>query len=223
MPVEKIWALAAFFLTILVLSYVLGDNPLFRIATYLFVGVSAGYVTVLIIYQVFVTRLFNPFIAGNLQQKLLLLIPIALGFLLIFKLFPKLSSIGNVSMGFLVGVGVAIAIGGAITGTLFGQIQGAINPFDLSTARGSAIGQLAGGVFLLGGTITSLAYFHFGARNRTEPTPTRPATVEILAKIGQIFIAITLGSLFAGVLAAAITALVERLDYIIGFFRSLFP
>lgn len=223
MPAETVWILAAFFLTILVLSYVLGDNPLFRIATYLFVGVSAGYVTVLIIYQVFVARLFNPFIAGNMQQKLLLLIPIALGFLLLFKLFPKLSSVGNVSMGFLVGVGAAIAIGGAITGTLFGQIQGAIQPFDLSAAQPNAIGQLAGGVFLLGGTITSLAYFHFGVRSRKEPTSARPPVIEILAKIGQIFIAITLGSLFAGVLAAAVTALMDRLDFIIRFFQSLFP
>jgi hypothetical protein len=222
MPAETVWTLAAFFLTVLVLSYILGDNPLFRIATYLLVGVSAGYVTVLIIYQVLITRLFNPFLSGNLQQKLLLLIPIALGFLLLFKLFPKLSSIGNVSMGFLVGVGVAIAIGGAITGTLFGQIQGAISGFDLSAAQGNAIGQLAGGIFLLGGTITSLAYFHFGARSRTEPTPARPPVVEILAKIGQIFIAVTFGSLFAGVLAAAVTALIERLDFIIGFFQSLF-
>lgn len=222
MPSETIWTLAAFFLTVLVLSYVLGDNPLFRIATYLFVGVSAGYIAVLIIYQVLVAKLFNPFIAGSLQQKLLIVIPFVLGLLLIFKLFPRLAAVGNVSMGFLVGVGAAVAIGGAITGTLFGQIQGAINPFDLSTAPGSAIGQLAGGIFLLGGTITSLAYFHFGARSRTEPTSARPGVIEILAKIGQIFIAITLGSLFAGVLAAAITALIERLDFIIKFFQSLF-
>ncbi len=118
MPSETIWTLAAFFLTVLVLSYVLGDNPLFRIATYLFVGVSAGYIAVLIIYQVLVAKLFNPFIAGSLQQKLLIVIPFVLGLLLIFKLFPRLAAVGNVSMGFLVGVGAAVAIGGAITGTL---------------------------------------------------------------------------------------------------------
>ena len=222
MSPETIWTLAAFFLTVLVLSYVLGDNPLFRIATYLFVGVSAGYITVLIIYQVLIAKLFNPFISGSLLQKLLFMIPFVLGILLIFKLFPRLAAVGNVSMGFLVGVGAAVAIGGAVTGTLFGQIQGTIMPFDLSTAPGSAIAQLAGGVFLLGGTITSLAYFHFGSRSRTEPTPARPGVVEVLSKIGQIFIAITLGALFAGVLAAAVTALIERLDSIIKFIQSLF-
>jgi hypothetical protein len=38
--------------------------------------------------------------------------------------------------------------------------------------------------------------------------------VELLARIGQIFIAITLGALFAGIFAASITALIERLDFI---------
>jgi len=39
----------------------------------------------------------------------------------------------------------------------------------------------------------------------------RGAVIEILAKIGQIFIAITLGALLAGIFTAALTALIERL------------
>jgi hypothetical protein len=42
-----------------------------------------------------------------------------------------------------------------------------------------------------------------------------------MAKIGQVFIAITLGALFAGVYATAITALIERLDFIMQFLQSL--
>ena len=61
--------------------------------------------------------------------------------------------------GFLVGVGAAVAIGGAVTGTLFGQIQGAIKPFDLSNNQGSAIGQLAGSIFLLIDVATQHQWF----------------------------------------------------------------
>ena len=39
-------------LTIMVLSYLVGDNPMFRIAIFIFVGVSAGYVGAVALYQV---------------------------------------------------------------------------------------------------------------------------------------------------------------------------
>ena len=47
-----------------------------------------------------------------------------------------------------------------------------------------------------------------------EQAPSRPLFVETLAQVGQLFLAVTLGSLFAGVFSAAITALIERLDFI---------
>ncbi len=60
MQTDLIWTAAAFFLTILVLSYILGDNPLFRAVTYIFIGVSAGYVAVLLINQIQLPRLVDP-------------------------------------------------------------------------------------------------------------------------------------------------------------------
>lgn len=222
MPADLIWTLVAFFLTLLVLSYALGDNPLFQIASYLFVGVTAGYVAVLIIYQVLWAKLALPLLTAPLEQRLLTLVPLVLSFLLIFKLFPSAAALGNISMAFLVGVGAAVAIGGAFTGTLFGQIQGAISPFDLPDDAGAALAQAAGGFVLLFGTMTSLAYFHFGARRSGQVNLRQPKVVSLFARIGQVFIAITLGALFAGVIAAALTALIERLDFIIQFLYSFF-
>ena len=43
----------------------------------------------------------------------------------------------------------------------------------------------------------------------------RSKAVEAISKIGGIFIAITFGALYAGVYSAALTALIERLDYIL--------
>ncbi len=222
MPADIIWTLVAFFLTLLVLSYALGDNPLFQIASYLFVGVAAGYIAVLILYQVVWAKLALPLMTAPLEQKLLTAAPLALSFLLIFKLFPRTAAVGNVSMAFMVGVGAAVAIGGAFTGTLFGQIRGALSPFDLPEDTGAALSQLAGGIILLFGTMTSLAYFHFEAHQPGRVNLRQPKIVRLFARFGQIFIAVTLGALFAGVLAAALTALIERLDFVIRFILSFF-
>lgn len=224
MAPDLLWTLIAFFLTILVLSYVLGDNALFRMVMMIFVGISAGYGAVLLFYQVIMPRLIAPLMNAPLADRTGLIILAALSILLLFKLSPRLSILGNPSMALLTGVGAAVAISGAVSGTLFGQINGTISLFDLSglSSAGSAISQLFGGIVLLTGTICSLAYFHFGARKKGgENTGVQPALIQILAGIGKVFIAITLGALFAGVLAASLAALIERLDFLINVIKPL--
>lgn len=212
--------IAALFLTVMVLLYLLiGDNALFRLVTYLFVGAAAGYVAVLVIFQVLIPRFFNLFNVGNLTYLLLGLIPFVLGILLVFKLIPRLSGVASLSMAILVGVGAAVAVGGAIFGTIGGQISGTISLFRINQG-GDVLARLAEGVFVVFGTISTLAYFQFTTRSRAalpeQETPNRREVVpEVLAKIGQVFIGVTLGAMFAGVYAASLSALVERIGFII--------
>jgi hypothetical protein len=127
-------------------------------------------------------------------------------------------------MAYLVGAGAAIAIGGALLGTLFTQVKGAINAFAVTEAGGSGINIpiLLESAFFLLGTIATLAYFNFSARSKDGQPAKRTPLVSMFATIGQFFIAVTLGAVFAGVLTSTITALIERSDFIIktisGFF-----
>ncbi len=216
-----IWTALSFILTILVLSYVfLGDNPLFRVATYAFVGVAAGYVVLVSFNQVIWPKLLLPLILPDtpLAEKALLIVPLVLGVLLLAKLFPRLAPVGNVSMAYLVGVGAAIAIGGAVLGTLFPQGAAAASQFDLRAAQAQDrnIGiALVEALILLVGTASSLMYFYFGARPSAEGQPAqRAAVIESAAQVGKVFIVITLGAVFAGVYSAAISALVERVYFL---------
>ena len=212
---DLIWTLAGFLLTLLVFSYILGDNFLFRLAMYIFVGVTAGYLATIVIYQVIWPRLIQPVMASmdNLPGLLILLIPALLAVLLAMKAFPALSKFGNVPMGFLVGLGAAVTVGGAVQGTLFGQIGGALKMFEFEPGSG-VFAQFILGVIALFGTIATLVYFQFSAGKKRAETPKRAVWVELLAGIGQVFIAITLGALFAGVYTAAMTALVDRVQFI---------
>ena len=227
MSLDLIWTLVGFLLTLMILSYLLGDNVFFRLATYGFVGVVAGYVVALVIDQVVITRLIQPLVFGSFNQMLLVLPPLVLSVLLFAKLSPRLASLGNLSMAYLVGVGAAVVIGGSVMGTILGQANGLIAPFDLTQPSGEQnyLLRLAEGGFMLVGAITSLIYFHFGARDKGDQAagegPRRSRLIEGLAKIGEIFIGITLGAVFAGVLSAALTALVERLAFIIETIKTL--
>ena len=215
-------------LTIMVFLYLfIGDNALFRIVTYTFIGVASGYVAVIILFQVLVPRLIDPLLGG----QLFVLIPLLLGALLLFKLSPRLSFLGTWSMAVLVGVGAAVAVGGAIFGTLFGQVGGTIGIFprlgDLGAAMQQGlladwVAQLMEGFFVLIGAICTLAFFHFGAPNRPNQPVRRTRFVEILGLIGQVFIGITLGATFAGVYIASISAFIERLSSMINVLASTF-
>lgn len=223
-PPELVSGVIAFLLTVFVLSYLIGDNFLFRAAIYIFVGVSAGYVTAIVWHQVLAPHLLRPMLFGSASEKILASVPLLLAILLLAKAIPPLSKIGTLPVAFMVGVGAAVAIGGAITGTLFPQTLAAIDVFDLNAAdaRGVSSGvQLIKGGLMLLGTISTLVYFQFSAKRGDDGKYRRNPLTNILALIGSVFIAITFGVLFAGVYSAALTAFIERLDFLSTFIASL--
>lgn len=224
-PLDLITGVLSFLFTLLILSYLIGDNPLFRIAVYLFVGITAGYVASVIWWQVLTPRLFTPLLpallTGSVIEKVIILVPWFGTVFILMKISPRLSKIASITMAFLVGAGAAVIIAGALIGTVIPQVSATINFFDtqLAAARNINIAEVIGnGSIVLAGVVTSLAYFHFGARLQANGSTRRFILIEILAWVGRIFIGITLGVIFAGVYAAALTAFIERISSLINFF-----
>jgi hypothetical protein len=221
---DLIGAIVGFFLTLMVFSYVFGDNALFRATIHIFIGVTAGYAAIVAWYNVIWPQLILPLINGTRSEKLYVLFPLVLGGLLLFRASPRLSRLGNPAVAYMVGVGVAVAIGGAVMGTIFPQTLASINLLDLQAPQINGVSPLllfVEAFLVILGTVTTLVYFHFGARQRADGAPRRPEWVEGLALVGQIFIAITLGVIFAGVLTASMTALIERMQSLADFILPL--
>lgn len=217
MPNELIFGAISFLLTLMILSYLIGDNALFRFAVHIFVGVSAGYVAIVALYQVIWPYLLIPLVSAPMLERGLTLIPFVLSALLLMKISPRLGWLGGPAVAYLVGVGAAVAIGGAILGTILPQAAAAVAPFDWRNAP-DPVTSLFNGAVMLTGTIGTLAYFHFGARRRDDGSIKRNFLVEALAWLGKLFVALTLGALFAGVYAAALSALIERIHSLLSVF-----
>lgn len=209
--------LAGLLFTLMIFSYVIGDNFLFRLALYIFTGVSAGYIASVSWWQVLVPKLIIP-LTTNPVQEVLLLVPLLGIFMIIMKISPRLSGIARFAMAFIVGTAAAVTIAGALRGTLIPQVEGTINAF--SPALG-LINIMTNGLAVLLGTALTLIYFHFGAHTRADGSVRRLGVIEILAWLGRFFIGVTLGVVFAGVYAAALTALIERISSMINLFRNL--
>jgi hypothetical protein len=211
-------------LTIMVLSYLVGDNPMFRIAIFIFVGVSAGYVGAVALYQVIIPKVVLPLVNDPLANFPALVVPIILSLLLLTKIFPRISWLGSASMAFMVGVSAAVAIAGALIGTLVPQFIASIAPFSIKTTSGigSMLENLSEGAVMLLGTVTTLAYFHFGVKSSGPGAGSPNPIMKYMGLIGQFFIAVTFGVLFTGAYAAAVSALIGRMYFIWNFILSFF-
>ncbi len=222
---DLVGALISFTFTVIIFSYILGDNPLFRLVIHIFIGVAAGFAAGMIFYNVILNQLIFPLIEKPAATFLFVIPPLLLGIWLLSKIFPSLTRFGNPVVAYLVGVGAATAIGGAVLGTIFPQIGASASLFDLHANLSSStnIGIFLGrGILILVGTAATLAYFQFGAKGAPGQRGTQ-SWMDVLRLIGQIFIAITFGFIFAGVYSAALTALIERGNFIVNSLQLFLP
>jgi len=223
---DPIGVIIGFVLTVMVLSYLIGDNILFRLAVHVFIGVASGYAAVLILYNVLWYQVLVPvlqaFNTGELQSLPAYVIQVApaiiLGLWMFTKVTPGLSRWGTPVLAFLSGVGAATVVAGAVLGTIFPQVGASANMLNSQTAPpelSKLVGWFINGLVVLVGTITTLIYFHFGVKPQEEGEPVhRPLILDYLSTAGQGFIVVTLGVLFAGVYIATLSALIDRVRFL---------
>ena len=223
---DPIGAIIGFVLTLMVLSYIIGDNILFRLAISIFVGAASGYAAVLVIYNVIWHQVLVPLFQGisaggsdSLINYVVQVVPaVILGIWMMTKMSPRLARGGTPVLALLTGVGAATVIAGAVRGTILPQAGASISLLDIQTApleMNEMVGWFINGLVVLLGTVTTLIYFQFGIKRQEEGVPAqRSAILEYLSTVGQGFIVITLGVLFAGVYIAALTALIDRVQFI---------
>jgi hypothetical protein len=204
-------------LTLLILSYLLGDNPLYRLALHLFVGALVGYSFGVVLRDVFL----NIVLAQLPTDPLAVIVPLVLGILLLFKGFPKQAYVGNLSVAYLVGVGTAVALSGALLGTLVPQIGATGRALGLASLTSFRAG-LVDGLLIVVGTTCTLMGFNFAARKRRGLAGTWTQIVRLISGVGRIFLITALGVAFAGALTASLSIFIGRFQYLIDVFTDIY-
>ncbi len=196
-----------FVLTLLIFSYLLGDNFLYRLAVYVFVGVAAAYVAVVAVEGVLLPWLRGTLLAPTPSPGgiALGLVPFVVGLLLLAKASPRLTPLGNVGMAFLIGVGAAVALVGAVSGTLL----------PLVASSGQEVTGGIDGLIIILGTITALLYFQYLAVRRPDGEIVRPPVLRAAETVGQVFLIIAFASLYAGAILSSLTIFSERIAFLL--------
>ena len=217
-------ALVAIVLTLCVFSYLLGDNFLYRLAEYLFVGVAIGYAVVVAFHNILVPKLVIPLIEATAgqdwSQVLILLITLAFGLLLLVKPFKRISWLGSLSVALLLGVGAALAISGALLGTLLPQVNATADVMGYVPRYGPGLG-LFSGVVVLVGTIGVLLYFYFGAGGEGRLARLRSRLVRSWGGLGRWLIFIAFGAILATTFMSRLALLAGRIQFLVDSVREL--
>ncbi len=225
---DLISGVLASILTLMVLSYLVGDNPLFRVAMHLLVGAAAGYAGAIALRNVLRPGLLDPIVAAGFEGLLspsvlaTVIAPWILVITLMLKASPATSRFGTPAMALLVGVGAAVVVGGAISGTLLPQSLASMRSLNpAGVASGETLERLLELVIVLVGTVSTLFYFRFSSRESGQEVPLAnlaglsiPGPLSLLRSVGSAFIAITFGVMYAGAVAASLIVLAERVQFL---------
>lgn len=211
MNLDQIGLIVGAAVSLIILSYLIGDNFLYRTFTHILVGVGAAYIIVTVMFDVLGPQMVVPLLGGRTDVRFITAGVGLLGcFLISFKLWPRLASVGNVSVGYLVGVGAAVALGGALFGTLGTQVIATV-----VTQPSSSPGKVLLDILALGATLTTLISFGFYR-------VARGGVLSGVNALGRFFLSIALGATFALVYVASLSLLIDRVQAISDVLNMLF-
>jgi hypothetical protein len=211
-----IWMAA--FLTIAVLSFLWRDNPLYKLAESVVVGVSAGYVMATAVWSSLIDQVFGK-LAPELTREYLspglavadrdwwALVPLALGMLLLCRLSSKLSWVGMFPLAFVVGVFSGWRFVQYVESDLVAQLATMFDPLYVpGPTMAATVGGTLCAVLVLVGVLSVLAYFFFSLEHT--------GAVGGAARVGIWYLMITFGASFGFTVMGRIALLAARLEFL---------
>lgn len=190
------------FLTLCVFSFLFGDNPLYKLAEHIYVGVSAGYWMCLGYWQTIVPQVQDPLSKGDFKA----LIPLVLGIMLLFQLHPKTAWVSRWPLCFLVGLYAGLNIVLTLQAQILQQLDASVQPLWSTAAMPLAWWQIAVNWIIVFGLFTGLLYFYFSV-------PHEGWFFGGAARVGIWVLMIALGASFGYTVMARVSLLIGRVQF----------
>lgn len=200
MSTVGIW-LAAFF-TLSIFSFLYKDNPFYKFAEQVFVGLSAAYWLVYTIYNILIPNLFNKLLT-DFNTHWVLLIPMLLGIMMLLRMLPKLQWVSRYPLALMVGTSAAMSMLLSFKSDFVEQMAATmINPFKFSSPV-----DVAGTILVIVGTLCGVFFFYFSKKQE--------GFYKVPSKIGIWFLMVSFGASFGYTVMARISLLIGRLDFLL--------
>ena len=200
----------AAFLTLAVFSFLWKDNPFYRFAEHLVVGVSAGYFLVELWDTSLQPKLVMPLsrvLHGTSTSPLdaLVLVPLLFGLLLFARYLPRGSWVARLPMAYILGVGSGAAIPLVLQTWVIQQIYPTVSGFLPGQTVG--LGPWINNVIILAAVICGLTYFYFSARHE--------GVLGGVSRAGIWLLMVGFGASFGYTVMSRVSLLYGRVDFLI--------
>jgi hypothetical protein len=193
MTVLGIW-LGVYF-TFSIFSFLYKDNPFYKLAEQIFVGLSAAYWFIYTIYNILIPNLFGKLIS-DFSGNLILIIPAILGIMMLIRLIPKLEWLSRYPIALVIGTSTGISMLRYMKSDVLSQLTATmINPLGFST-----LAEKIGGFILVIGTVCVIMYFYFSRKQE--------GVLAVSSKIGIWFLMMSFGASFGYTVMARISLLI---------------
>jgi len=195
-----IWV--AGFLTLAIMSFLYKDNPVYKAAEAIFLGVSAGYWTVYMYFNVVKPLLIDKLAAG----EMLYIVPLILGLMMLARLLPGIGWISRWPLAFVIGITAGLNFYAFLESDVIGQINGAIKPLNNWGTENILKSPGLWNTLASIGVISTLVYFFFSKEHKGAFGKT--------ASLGILFIMVAFGGSFGATVMARISLLIGRMYFI---------
>ncbi|MFM8639652.1 MAG: hypothetical protein ACKOEL_03330 [Planctomycetota bacterium] len=205
-------------MTLAVLSFLWRDNPVYKLAESIVVGVSAGYVMSTAVWSSLVDQVFGKLAPGLTKEWLSpgltvtetdwwALVPLVLGMLLLCRLSAKLSWVGMFPLAFVVGVFSGWRFVQYVESDLLAQVATMFAPLYVPGPTAAAtVGGTLCAVLVLVGVLSVLAYFFFSLEHK--------GPVGGAARLGIWYLMITFGASFGLTVMGRIALFAARCEFL---------
>jgi hypothetical protein len=209
--------LAALF-TLCILSFLYGDNPLYKLAEAVFVGVSAAYWMVVGFWTGIVQNLFSklapdlvrssvlPGLPESQEQELIYLVPLLLSVLMLMRLSPVGGWISRWALAFFIGATAGIRLLGYLQGDFIRQVQSTMLPLVVVGTQGFDFSASLQNLTIVVGVLSCLVYFFFSIEHK--------GVVGGVSRLGIWFLMITFGAGFGYTVMGRIALMAQRLEFL---------
>lgn len=193
-------------LTLCIYSFLYKDNPFFRFAEHLFVGVSVGILLANAYHQNFLPYIYDPLksaVTDGEYSNFMVLIPVFLGLMMFGRFVPGYNWAVRWPFAFLMGYYAGVDIPVTMQADIYQQIRGTAMQFDST----DSVWAIIHASIILVGVICTLMYFYFSKEHK--------GVIGRASEVGIIFLMIGFGASFGYTVMARVSLLIGRVDFLL--------
>ncbi len=199
------WVWVGAFLTLCIFSFLYKDNPFYKFAEHLFVGVSNGYIVTLTWHGVLWPAALRPVLV---QGHWWLIIAMIIGALYLTRFIPRISWMIRIPIAITMGYSAGAAIPAIIQAEIVRQVQGTVLTPDNFARWNAGSAGIVWSIIIFIGVVCTLSYFYFSREHK--------GVLGVTSRIGIIFIMVGFGAAFGYTVMARISLFIGRMQFLLG-------